>query len=99
VVNGEKTWRQSHGGARRPLPDYAQDRFTVHPAHWIASAPATNALQTRVRHAPHLADCTVRPLGAERWEVRLAEKDQGIAPGQSAVFYEGEVCLGRGVIE
>ena len=31
-------------------------------------------------------------------EVSLKEKDQGIASGQFAVFYDGEYCLGGGVI-
>ena len=30
--------------------------------------------------------------------VRLIERDKGIAPGQFAAFYEGDVCLGSGVI-
>ena len=79
--------------------DYAQDHFTVYPVHWIGNTPAVGALRTKVRHAPHLADCTVRALDGQRWEVCLTEKDQGIAPGQSAVFYEGDICLGRGLIE
>lgn len=77
---------------------HARDQFAVGPVHWIAGAPATSALQTKVRHSPHLADCQIRPLGGERWEVTLREKDQGIASGQSAIFYQGEICLGGGVI-
>ena len=31
-------------------------------------------------------------------KVKLEKLDQGIAPGQFAVFYDGDVCLGGGVI-
>lgn len=30
--------------------------------------------------------------------VKLIQRDKGIAPGQFAAFYDGEVCLGAGVI-
>lgn len=78
---------------------HARDTFTVGPMHWIAEEPATTSLLAKVRHTPHLEDCRIRPLGEGRWEVTLRNKDQGIAPGQSAIFYEGDVCLGGGVIE
>lgn len=79
--------------------NHAKHQFTVGPVHWIAGEPTDLRLQTKVRHSPHLVDCEIRPLGDRRWEVTLCEKDQGIASGQSAIFYEGEICLGGGVIE
>ena len=43
--------------------------------------------------------CQIEPLSDNRLEVVLQTEDQGIAAGQSAIFYDGEICLGGGVIE
>lgn len=78
---------------------HAIRQFIIADAHWIAGAPESFALQAKVRHTPQLENCTIRPLEDGRWEVTLENKDHGIAPGQSAVLYEHEICLGSGVIE
>ena len=41
------------------------------------------------RHGEKIYNCII-----EKDLVTLDENDQGIAPGQFAVFYEGEICLG-----
>ena len=80
--------------------EHARQVFTVADVHWISGhPPAETNLQAKLRHTPRLENCTIRDLGNSRWEVALEQKDQGIAPGQSAIFYAGEYCLGGGVIE
>ena len=79
--------------------DHARRQFTVGPVNWIAGGPERLQLQAKVRHGPRLTTCELRSAGGDRWEVTLTEADHGIAPGQSAVFYDGEFCVGGGVIE
>lgn len=79
--------------------EYARMDFTVADVHWIAGEPASHELHTKVRHSPHLEECRIESLDGGRWAVHLRNKDQGIAAGQSAIFYDGDICLGGGVIE
>jgi tRNA-specific 2-thiouridylase len=78
---------------------HARKQFTVADVHWIAGEPQTNDVFTKIRHGAHLERSVIRPVGDKRWEVTLGNPDRGIAPGQSAIFYDGDVCLGGGVIE
>jgi tRNA-specific 2-thiouridylase len=52
----------------------------------------------KARHRQADQDCTVslRPDGGLRVTTELAQR--AVTPGQSAVFYDGDVCLGGAVI-
>ncbi|MDA0745453.1 MAG: tRNA 2-thiouridine(34) synthase MnmA [bacterium] len=76
-----------------------RDRFTVSSLNWISGPPDRTDLQVKLRHGPKQIACTIAPTENNHLRVTLTEKDPGIAPGQTAVFYNNETCLGGGVIE
>lgn len=65
---------------------------------WIAGhAPAAGTLAAKTRYRQADAACTFTPAGAS-FRLDFATPQWAVTPGQSAVLYDGEVCLGGGVI-
>ena len=68
---------------------------------WVAGeAPAPGTLASKARYRQADAACTLAPPHDEK-SISLSFPDPqwAVTPGQSAVLYDGEVCLGGGVIE
>jgi tRNA-uridine 2-sulfurtransferase len=54
---------------------------------------------TRIRHKDSGKPCTIHHIDDQTVEIFFHEKVSAIAPGQSAVFYEGEDVVGGGIIQ
>ncbi|HSC76119.1 MAG TPA: tRNA 2-thiouridine(34) synthase MnmA [Pseudomonadales bacterium] len=69
--------------------------------HWISGEmpSSTTLLHCKIRYRQHDQVCRITPLPDARLRVDFSEPQRAIAPGQSIVFYDGDVCLGGGIIE
>jgi tRNA-specific 2-thiouridylase len=55
-------------------------------------------MQVKIRSSHPGAQATLVPLKNGACEIRFEEPQRAITPGQAAVFYRGDECLGGGVI-
>ena len=69
--------------------------------HWVDRTPLTAALRCTVKTRYRQTDiaCLVEPLDDDTIRVTFDTPQAAVTPGQSAVFYADEICLGGGVIE
>lgn len=75
------------------------DTLTLAETHWINSLPVKEKIyQVRTRHRAALSDCEFFAISTNTAEVKMDEELRALTPGQSAVFYDGDICIGGGII-
>jgi tRNA-uridine 2-sulfurtransferase len=89
VVQGhEHPWLQSHA-------------LTADNLSWVSGqAPMTTTLNSKTRYRQADAPCQLVKSDAttNTLELTFPQPQWAVTPGQSAVLYDGEVCLGGGII-
>jgi len=68
-------------------------------ASWVAGhAPAAGAVAAKTRYRQADAPCHFEAEGDAGFALRFNDAQWAVTPGQSAVVYDGDICLGGGVI-
>lgn len=69
--------------------------------HWVdRQGPADGSkITVKTRYRQQDIPCTLKVLDNGDLQVMFDEPVSSVTPGQSAVFYDGEVCLGGGIID
>jgi tRNA-specific 2-thiouridylase len=77
------------------------NKMTVENINWMAlekpSEPFTAEVKIRYLHPPAVA--VINPQADNSAEIIFNEPQRAVTPGQSAVFYSGDIVLGGGIIE
>ena len=85
---------QGHGH-----PWLQSTQLSAQDCSWVSgSAPAVGAVAAKARYRQLDAACELVSATAGGCELAFADPQWAVTPGQSAVLYQGEVCLGGGVI-
>ncbi len=84
-------------GAREEL---GRDALVARDVNWIAGAPPPEPVRAgvKIRYRAAEVPATIISTGATTVRVVFDAPLRDITPGQGAVFYQGDVCLGGGVI-
>lgn len=69
----------------------------LHSIHWIGEMPADGTYKIRIRHRAPLVDAALE-INGEKATVTLQDQQRAVASGQSLVIYDGDVCLGGGIV-
>lgn len=84
-----------------PEEALGQQTLTASQVTWGVGRPPSTAIDVtaRIRYKAHDVPATVTPVGPDAVEVAFATPLRDITPGQGVVFYDGDACLGGGIIE
>ncbi len=84
-----------------PADGLFSDTLSAHSVNWIPfdslNGPIT--LEAKIRYGAKKTLCTVTPTGEDTVSVAFTEPQRAISPGQSVVFYDGNLLVGGGIIE
>src|SRR5690606_26153234 len=82
-------------------PWLLSDSLRATQLHWVADIPPAIPLRcsARTRYRQQDVPCTIERLADGTAKVVFDSPQWAVTPGQSVVFYQGDECLGGGVIE
>lgn len=68
--------------------------------NWISGTPSLTSsnIKVMVRYRSKAKPCTIQEINSTKLRIDLLETINDVAPGQAAVLYQDDICLGGGII-
>lgn len=81
--------------------ELGKSELTAKRVNWVSGdvPQAPFRAEVKIRYKATPSPATVTPLGDDRVHIAFDDALRDITPGQGAVIYDGDVCLGGGLIE
>lgn len=75
--------------------------LTAKRVNWVSGTPPDGPFraQVKIRYKARAVDALITPWPDARMQIDFDAPLRDITPGQGAIVYDGEVCLGGGIIE
>ena len=81
-------------------PALFNNSLIIEKMHWIDHAHHEQIypVQAKIRYRQHHQDCRAVELDNGQWQLNFDQPQRAVTPGQYAVLYDHEHCLGGGII-
>jgi tRNA-specific 2-thiouridylase len=83
-----------------PVTELGQTLLVARKVNWISGIAPQGSFEAevKIRYKAELAAATITPQNADMVRVEFSNPLRGITSGQLAVFYQGDVVIGSGII-
>ena len=98
VVGKDMAKNEVYVSRRLDSQELWRTELNLSDVHWICDQPADGEYQIRVRHRAPLVPARLE-LRGDTAHLTLSEAQRAVTPGQSVVIYDGETCLGGGIVQ
>lgn len=77
-----------------------RDKLSLSALHWVNEPAQKNmTYAVRTRYRAKLVAAVVREVGKDKLLLEFEQPERAITPGQSTVFYDGDVAMGGGIVD
>jgi tRNA-specific 2-thiouridylase len=77
-----------------------KDIMDVETVNWSIKTPSRQVMaEIKIRNQHKGSAAFIKPAGGQSVQIRFIKSQRAISPGQSAVFYRGDLLLGGGLIK